>query len=174
MADRIEVYADSLLPLVRAEDPTGAVADELYRVARLVESNDQLRSTLTDPQIPAPRRQQVLEELLGDRVEPLTAGILSLLVAAGRMSDMPKIVDALVAKNALDASRALAEVRSAVALTPEQEQRLASALERAAGRPVDLKVVVDPTVLGGLVAQIGDTVIDGSVRTRLTQLREVL
>jgi F-type H+-transporting ATPase subunit delta len=174
MADRIEVYADSLLPLVRAEDPTGGVADELYRIARLLESNEQLRSTLVDPQIPAPRRQQVVEDLLGDRVQPLTTGIVSLLVGAGRASDLPKIVDALVAKNAVEASRALAEVRSAVALTPEQERRLAAALEKAAGRPVDLKVVVDPTVLGGLVAQIGDTVIDGSVRSRLTQLREVL
>lgn len=174
MADRIDVYADSLLPLVRVEDPTGLVADELYRIARLVEANEQLRSTLVDPEIPAPRRQQVVEELLGDKVQPLTAGVVSLLVGAGRAADLPRIVDALVAKNALEASRALAEVRSAVALTPEQERRLASALEKAAGRPVDLKVVVDPTVLGGLVAQIGDTVIDGSVRSRLSQLREVL
>jgi F-type H+-transporting ATPase subunit delta len=174
MAERIDVYADSLLPLVRAEDPSGQVADELYRVARLVESNDQLRVALSDPEVPAPRRQQVVEELLGDKVQPLTLGIIALLVGAGRVNDLPRIVDSLVAKNALDSSRALAEVRSAVSLTPEQTTRLAVALESAIGRPVDLKVVVDPSVLGGLVAQIGDTVIDGSVRTRLTQLREVL
>lgn len=174
MSDRVDVYADSLLPLVRSEDPAGIAADELYRIARLLESNDQLRSTLSDIQLPAPRRQQIVEELLSDQVQPLTMGIVSLLVAAGRVGDLPQIVDAIVAKNAADSSRALAEVRSAVALTPEQTTRLASALERAAGRPVDLKVVVDPSVLGGLVAQIGDSVIDGSVRTRLTQLREVL
>jgi len=174
MADRIDVYADALLPLVRTEDPTGGVADELYRIARLQETNDELRTTLVDASIPAPRRVQVVEELLGGRVQPLTVGVVSLLVAAGRASELPKIVDAIVAKNAVEASKALAEVRSAVALTPEQERRLAAALEKAAGKPVDLKVVVDPTVLGGLVAQIGDTVIDGSVRSRLSQLREVL
>jgi F-type H+-transporting ATPase subunit delta len=174
MADRIDVYAESLLPLVRAEDPSGTVADQLYRIGRLIESNDELRTTLADAQIPPPRRQQVVEELLGEHVEPLTVGILSMLVAAGRASDVPRIVDALVARNAVEASRALAEVRSAVALTPDQQKRLEVALERAAGRPVDVKVIVDPSVLGGLVAQIGDTVIDGSVRTRLSQLREVL
>ena len=64
------------------------------------------------------------------------------------------------------------EVRSAVALTEDQQARLAEALGKATGKRVEVKVVIDPSVLGGLVAQVGDTVIDGSVRARLDQLRE--
>jgi F-type H+-transporting ATPase subunit delta len=174
MADRIEVYADAVLAVIGIEPNAGLIADQLYSAARLFESNDQLSTTLTDARIPASRRQQVLEELLDGHVEPLTVGVLSLLVAAGRAHDLPRIVDAMVAKNAVARSRSLAVVRTAVPLTPEQEKRLTAALEKAAGGPIDLKVVVDPSVMGGIVAQIGDTVIDGSVRTRLTQLREVL
>jgi F-type H+-transporting ATPase subunit delta len=173
MVERTDVYAESLLTLVRAEDPTGVASDELYRVARLFESSDELRQTLTDGSIPPSRRQQVVETLLAGQVQPISLGIISLLVAAGRAADLPRIVDAMVVSAAAAASKRLAEVRSAVPLTDDQLRRLADALEKATGTPVDVKVVVDPTVLGGIVAQIGDTVIDGSVRSRLTRLRDV-
>jgi F-type H+-transporting ATPase subunit delta len=68
----------------------------------------------------------------------------------------------------------VAEIRSAVDLTEDQRSRLAAALEEATGQDVDVRVVVDPTVVGGLVARVGDQVIDGSVRHRLAQLRESL
>ena len=65
----------------------------------------------------------------------------------------------------------MAEVRTAVALTADQQDRLKAALANATGKTVELKVIVDPSVLGGLVATVGDTVIDGTVRTRLDQLK---
>ena len=69
-------------------------------------------------------------------------------------------------------NKEVAEVRSAIELTDDQKQRLAAALSNRLGLEVEVKVIVDPAVLGGVIAQVGDTVIDGSVRTRLTQLRE--
>ena len=63
-------------------------------------------------------------------------------------------------------------MRSAVELTPEQRERLAAALSTAVGADVEVKVVIDPTVMGGVLAQIGDRVFDGTVRSRLNQLRE--
>ena len=65
----------------------------------------------------------------------------------------------------------IAEVRSAIALSADQQQRLAAALTKVTGKPVNLKVVVDESVLGGLVAVVGDEVIDDTVRTRLEQLK---
>jgi F-type H+-transporting ATPase subunit delta len=61
-----------------------------------------------------------------------------------------------------------------VALTPEQQQRLSDALTKATGKQINLKIIIDPLVLGGLVATVGDTVIDGTVRTRLDQLKSRL
>ncbi len=68
----------------------------------------------------------------------------------------------------------VAEVRSAIELSPDQQDRLKAALANASGKNVDLKVVVDPSVLGGLVATVGDTVIDGTVRSRLDQVKSLL
>ncbi len=59
-------------------------------------------------------------------------------------------------------------------LTADQQSRLGAALVKATGKQVNLKVVVDPSVLGGIVATVGDTVIDGSVRTRIDQLKSRL
>ena len=67
---------------------------------------------------------------------------------------------------------AVAEVRTAVALDDSQRQRIGDALSRATGKQVEVKVVIDASVLGGIVATIGDTVIDGTVRHRLDQLKE--
>ena len=68
----------------------------------------------------------------------------------------------------------LAEVRTAVELTDDQQARLKAALENATGKSLNLKTIVDPTVLGGVVATIGDTVIDDTVRTRIDQLKSRL
>jgi F-type H+-transporting ATPase subunit delta len=68
----------------------------------------------------------------------------------------------------------VAEVRTAYPLDDQHRQKLADALSKATGKHVSLKVVVDPTVMGGVIATIGDTVIDGTIRHRLDQLRESL
>ena len=172
--ERVSGYAAALLEVARSEGALGEVEDELFRVARLVEGNDELRTTLTDAQIPVSRRQQIVEDLLGGRAHPVTTALVSMLVGTGRARDLPKIIDELVKLSAAGANKEVAEVRSAVELSDDQKQRLVAALEQATGKKVELKVVIDPTVLGGLVAQVGDTVIDGSVKTQLQQLQSAI
>jgi len=131
-----------------------------------------LRSSLEDQRIPAARRQQIVEDLLDGKASPVTSSLVSLVVANGRVRELGGIVDRLVALSASRTNRQIAEVRSAVELDDDQKRRLAEALKVSTGLDVEVVVVVDPSVMGGLVTQIGDTVIDGSVRSRLTQLRE--
>jgi F-type H+-transporting ATPase subunit delta len=171
---RIEGYARGLFEIARAEGTIDEVEDELFRFARSYESSDQLRNALTDEQIPASKRQAIVEDLLGNKVTPTTTQLISMVVGSGRARDLPAIVDKLVARASSAKNLELAEVRSAVPLTPDQETRLAAALANATGKEVNLKVVVDPAVLGGLVATVGDTVIDGTVRTRIEQLKSRL
>jgi F-type H+-transporting ATPase subunit delta len=68
----------------------------------------------------------------------------------------------------------VAEVRSAIPLDEAIQKRLAEALSKSLGKQVEIKVIIDPDVIGGVVARVGDTVIDGTVRHRLEQLRESL
>ncbi|CAN5747310.1 hypothetical protein BH20ACT2_BH20ACT2_09840 [soil metagenome] len=170
--DRTVVYAHALFAVAKAEATLGEVEDELFRFARVLEGSDELRTTLTSPQIVASRRQQIVEDLLGGKASPTTTALVSLVVGTGRAADLPAIIDSLVALSATEQGKEVAEVRSAVALTDDQVERLGQALGQATGKEVEVKVIIDPSVLGGLVAQVGDTVIDGTVRHRLNQLRD--
>jgi F-type H+-transporting ATPase subunit delta len=169
---RVEAYANALLEVSRAEGHLADIQDELFRFARTFEGSDELRTALTDPALPRERRIAVVEDLLGGKALQTSAALATFIVAAGRAGELPAIVDRFVELAAAEQRRAVAEVRSAIELTPEQTDRLREALNRATGKDVEVKVVVDPSVLGGIVARVGDLVIDGSVRHRLEQLRE--
>jgi F-type H+-transporting ATPase subunit delta len=171
---RIEGYANGLFEIAKAEGTLDEVEDELFRFARSYESSEELRNALTDELIPVARRQAIVEDLLGSKASPTTVQLVAMIVGSGRGRDLPAIVDRLVQRAAATKDAAVAEVRTAVALTEDQQDRLRAALANATGRTVTLKVVVDPSVLGGLVATIGDTVIDGTVRTHLDQLKSRL
>jgi F-type H+-transporting ATPase subunit delta len=174
MSDRIETYADALFNIASAEGKIDEVQDELFRFGRALESSDALKNTLTDDMVPAAKRQAVVEDLLGGKATAVTTQLISFVVGSGRGRDLPAIIDKLVNRAASNKQRTIAEVRSAVELTADQKTRLAAALSNATGKAVELKVLVDPAVLGGLVAQVGDQIIDGSVRTRLDQLKAQL
>jgi len=171
---RIDGYARALFEIARAEGTLDEVEDELFRFARSFESSDQLRNTLTDDMIPADKRQAVVESLLGGKATSTTTQLIGMVVGSGRGRDLPAIIDKLVQRASSAKQLEVAEVRSAVALSADQQARLKAALSNATGKELNLKVVVDPSVLGGLVATVGDTVIDGSVRTRLDNVKSRL
>lgn len=172
--DRTTAYAEALFAVARVDGPLAEVEDELFRVAQVVRGNDELRDKLADPHIPVATRQQIVVDLLQGKAHPTTTSLVSLVVGTGRARELPAIVDALVAMSAREANKEVAEVRSAIALTDDQKTRLADALGQATGKQVEVKVIVDPSLRGGVVAQVGDTVIDGSIRRRLEQLRNAL
>lgn len=171
---RIDGYAAAILEIARAEGQVDRVGDELFRIARAFETSNPLREALTDPRIPGERKQGVVDDLLGGRTSPLTVNLVSFVVAAGRASDLPAIADRVVGRAAAARDRAVAEVRTAIDLDAATIDRLTAALNRATGKDVEVKVVVDPSVIGGVVARVGDLVIDGTVSHRLQQLRETL
>ncbi len=174
MSAVVQSYADAFYTVAAAEGQLATIEDELFQFGQALEANDQLRTALADPSVPASRRQQVVEDLLGRQASNATIGLVSLAVGAGHAADLPAIVRALVERSAASRNNAVAEVRSAVPLTADQTTRLAAAIRAATGKNVEIKVVIDPSVLGGIVTQIGDTVIDGSVRHRLNQVREAI
>ncbi len=171
-ADRVEAYSQAFVEVARAENQGGAIEDDLFRFARALEANDDLRMALADRAVPAERRIAVVEELMGGVALPVSVGLVSMVVGAGRAGELPAVVDRFLQLSAEERKHEVAEVRAAVPLDERLRDRLAKALSHATGKEVEVKVVVDPNVLGGVVARIGDTVIDGSVRRRLDQLRE--
>ena len=171
---RIDGYARALFEIARAEGTIDEVEDELFRFARSYESSDALRNALTDEMIPAGKRQAIVEDLLGGKATSTTTQLVSMVVGSGRGRDLPAIIDKLVERASNSKDLEVAEVRSAVALTDDQQDRLKAALANATGKAVNLKMIIDPSILGGIVATVGDAVIDGSVRTRVDQLKSRL
>ncbi len=123
--------------------------------------------------MPAVQRSAIVRELLAEKCEPATVRLLVYLVAA-HVRDLVGTIEWLAELAAEERGRRVAEVRSAVELDESERGRLAAALARSAGHPVEVRVLVDPAVIGGMTVAIGDTVIDGSVRHRLEQLREIM
>lgn len=172
--ERSEGYATSVLEGVRGQDALSELEDQLFRFERALDASPELTEALTSRDLPVEVRSGVVADLLADRTLEATRRLATYLTRIGRPRDYVELLQALVARIGEEAHRRVAVVRSAVALTAEQEARLSTALSRIVGQQVDVRVTVDPTVLGGFVATIGDTVVDATVRHRLDLLRERL
>jgi F-type H+-transporting ATPase subunit delta len=174
VTDRVDGYAAAIFELARAEDDLSRVEREFFTIARSLESSTELRAALTDPVLPLERKQGIVNDVVGGSASRLTTNFVNLVVSQGRVSDLGAIADKLAHQKARLTGADVAEIRSAVPLDDATVQRLAAALARSLGRPVEVRTVVDPSVLGGIVARVGDTVIDGSVRNRLESLRTAM
>jgi F-type H+-transporting ATPase subunit delta len=172
--ERIEGYARGIFEMAKGEGSLDRVEAELLAIARALETSDELRSALTNPLLPLEKKQSVLDGLLGSRASSLTLATVQLIVSQGRVSDLPEIAMAVAGQAASSRDKVLAEVRSAVPLDPQTIERITTSLGRATGKQVEVKVVVDPAVIGGLVSRVGDTVIDGSIAKRFDEARHAV
>jgi F-type H+-transporting ATPase subunit delta len=171
-AGQVNRYAAALLEIAGAEaDPQGAV-DEMHRALSGLSTSSELVDALSDSRIPGERKQGIVDDLLGGHASRVTVASVGFVVAAGQAKNLDGIA-AKLAELAADAEgEVVAEVRAPFDLDDEQVQRLQTALASATGKRIQVKVVVDPTVIGGVVAKVGDTVLDGSVQHRFSELRE--
>ncbi len=169
--ERTNGYAEAVVALATAEDALDAVESELLTVARAVDANEDLRRQLTDIHLPLGRRLTFVESEVLTAAHPATRAALATIIAADRARDLTAIAEEVSERAAARRDEELAEVYVAVPLDDERRRALKEALERATGRKLELKVYVDESVVGGVRAKIGDTVIDGSLANRLSDLR---
>lgn len=170
----ISGYALAIYSVAEAEGALADVEDELFRFAKIAETDAKLRDALRDAAVPVENRKAMLADLLGGRANAQTINLLGFILEQGRARQLGEIVEGLVELAAERRSNVVAEVRTAVALSDKQKDRLRAALSKATGRKVELKVLVDPSVVGGVIARVGDQVFDGTVRTRLKEAKEQL
>lgn len=168
----INGYARALFDVVRAEGELDRVEDELYRFGKILEANNELKQALGDQSIDRIQREKILQDLLEEKVSQHTLGLLTFIVGQGRARQLPQILDQLSRLAAESRNSVVAEVRTAVPLDESQRKALGESLSKATGKKVEVKAIVDPSVLGGVVAKIGDTVIDGTIRSRLQELKD--
>ncbi len=170
---RIRGYAERVFQELEEARELDEVEDELFRFARVLEDNPALRQVLEDTNLSREARIGVLEDLLGSRVRRSTLRLCSYVLRAGRLRNLIGVFDWLVDLVAEERGRRVAEVRSAVALSEEEQRRLGASLSRLVGRTVEVRVIIDESVIGGVLISTGDLFIDGTVRLRFERLRDV-
>jgi len=168
-------YARAILELAAEANQVAPVAQQLQRVAEAYASSEELRSVLADPVIDEEKRSRILSTLaqrLG--LSPLLQNALGVLQAKGRLVALPDIVQNYLQLADEQAGLLQASVASAVPLSDNQVQSLKSELERLTGRKIALERHHEPGLLAGVVARIGDHVIDASLKGRMEELAQKL
>lgn len=168
-------YAKALLEIGIANKRLDALGKELEAVAATIAGSSELRVTLDSPIFPLSQRRAVLEDVLrrlgGSQ---MMRNFMMLLLDRGRIGSVAAIAREHRALVDEQVGRLRAAITSAKPLSTAIESRLKAALEKRTGKIVLLEKREDPALLGGVVAQIGDMVYDGSVRTQLAAVREQL
>ncbi len=129
---------------------------------------------LTDTTKPVSDRQKLLSQLLEGKVSRSSMASLSLLLGANQVKHLDEVVEELLALVAEEVERMPVEIVVAAPISDEQRDRLVAALSRVLKKKLTPHVVVDPSILGGVKARVGDEVFDGSIRGRLERAKVAL
>jgi F-type H+-transporting ATPase subunit delta len=174
LADAVEQLAIEALTLAaQYDDRLDDLEDDLFRFARVVSGQPQLRSALAGSAAEA-TKQELLQDLLARKVSAPSLSLITQVLTHPRGRSPQAALDLCASIAAHRREQLIAVVRVATELTPAQRQRLATALANAYGRAIHLNVVLDPEVVGGMSVQIGDELIDGTAASRLAEVRRRL
>jgi len=167
-------YANALFEMAQAESVSSRVEEELYRLRELLKKNPDLLEFLKDPTIQHEGKRKALGELFQGRVHPLVLNMLITLSDQDRAGRVLHIIEEFSGRVASETEKISGEVSTVVPIDNETLQRLAAELSRITGKSVQLFQKTDPSILGGAIIKVGEQVIDGSLRRRLTQIKERL
>ena len=166
-------YAEAAFEVARRDDALDRWRDELELASQLVGEERVLR-IVDNPARPFPERQALVDRLLAKRVSQPVRNLVGLLVRRGRAELLPAV--AAEYRRLLNRQRGIVEalVASALPLTPDEEAAVRARVEEMSGASVELRTVIDESLIGGLTVRVGDTLLDASVRGRLERLRDEL
>lgn len=166
-------YAEAIFDIAQRQNTVDRTLEDIKGIAQLF-SGRKLSYLLREPKIPAQRKETALRQVLADKVLPTSLNLALLIVQRQLVEVMPNIATELE-NFVLDyRNQAVAEVTTAAPMDEAQSATITRALERKTGKKILLQKRVDPAILGGVVARVGDEIVDGSVRNRLHNLQQQL
>lgn len=166
-------YAKALFAVGKENDAYEAYNDTLQEVAGLYATKPEVADALTNPLYPLDVKEKVMAGIISSAgIDKVAANFLKLLVEKKRAEILPDIAEAF--KTMVDEEKNISHgsVTSAVELSAELQAKVQAALEKLTGKKVELSTSVDPSLIGGIVAKVGDLVLDGSIKTQLAGLKD--
>lgn len=166
-------YAQAVFELARESGKYEEWLDDLQTMNAVFEDRLVGRYFL-DPKQRNLEKVDAVRQMFAGRVQPEALNLLMILVERGRTPLLPRILERYQSLSREAHGIVIAEVTTAIPVEEDERQRIAEELGRMTGKQVQLQTKVDPEIIGGMIARIGDKLIDGSVRTSLLQLRQSL
>ncbi len=168
-------YATALFELAQEARTIDAVEASLAKVRAAIDQSDDIKALTTSPVVARDAAGKAVLSTADELgVDPTTKNFLGVLAANRRLGELPAIIRAFRQLAARHRGEVTAEVTSAHALTDDQVVELKQQLRQRVGRDVSVDLIVDPSLLGGLVVRIGSQMIDSSIRTRLNALASAM
>ncbi|HEY3993727.1 MAG TPA: ATP synthase F1 subunit delta [Ktedonobacteraceae bacterium] len=166
-------YAGAMFDLALKQNTLDRTLDDVQGIGQLF-SKHTLAYLLREPKVSPQRKETALRESLGTRVLPMSLNLALLVVQRGLVEVMPNIATELQQMVLDYKNQAIAQVTTAAPMDAQQQALVKQALEQQTGKTILLQTKVNPAILGGVVARVGDQVIDGSIQQRLQVLKRQL
>jgi len=167
-------YAAALMAVAESDAQLGAIGGDLERIDETLRGSREFLLLLRSPVVSPAKKRAIFEEVFRGKLSAETATFLTFLVAKHREDHLPEIIVQFRILRDRREGTVPAQVVSAIELTGAQEQQLQRELETYTKKLVRLRRSVDPAIRAGMIVQLGDTVLDGSLRRQLQRLRDRL
>jgi F-type H+-transporting ATPase subunit delta len=166
-------YAKALFSVGKERDTYEAYNEALQALAALYESTPEVGNALTNPLYPIDIREKVMAGIVRSMdVDKVMGNFLNLLVQKKRAGILPEIAEAYKVMVDDEKNISHGSVISAVELSDELQAKVQATLEKLTGKKVELTTSVDPSIIGGVIAKVGDLVLDGSIKAQLAGLKD--
>ncbi len=166
-------YAAAIFDIARKQNTLDRTLEDVQQIAKLF-SNRKISFLMREPKVPAQRKEKALREAMQGKALPTSLNLALLLVQRDLVEYAPNIATELEQLIRDSRNEAVADVTTATQVDPTQSRTIQQALEQRTGKTIIIHPHVDPAILGGVIARVGDQVIDGSIRYRLSVLEQQL
>ncbi len=170
----VERYGKALFELAVEENQLGLFGKELSGIYDILVNHSDLERLLNHPRIQEDDKKDLMNKILGSEVSPLILNFIMLIIDKGRESLLKEIIKYYQYLEREARGILEVEVFTAFELTSDNQQKLNTKLSKLTGKEVELKMMIDSTLVGGIKLKIGDQIIDGSIKRHLELIKENL
>ena len=167
-------YSQAMFDIAKEQKMLGPYEKELKAVRDVMQENPDLQKFICHPLVQPAAKKNTLKQIFADELSPLTLHFLYVMIDRRREGAMVPAIDRFIDLARAEQNIEVAKIRVVEPLSAEEEQKLVAGLEKMTGKKIEPLYYVDPSIIGGLVIQIGDRLIDGSLARQLRDMQAVL